>query len=276
MNVAHEHLRDPRLADLFVALVACSDHRQIARSLGCSPSLVLGQTARLGRHCLLFHERLRPPVAEPLALGTFISFEFSQYVPTGTHLAVGASHFLYGFTTSELRRSGAMRPAQKRRRAGLERRLGRPDPRATEKDVTDLLRTLCPTPQPLELHTDEHHDYPRALRGLSYLEVTHRTVSSRAARTPRNPLFPIHLADLLIRHSGAQHKRETIAFAKRRASSDERLRVFAVGRNHVKPFSERRRDATPAMRLGLSTRPRTVEEILAERLFPHRLGLPAA
>jgi hypothetical protein len=50
-------------------------------------------------------------------------------------------------------------------------------------------------------------------------EVTHRTISSRALRDTRNPLFAINLLDLLIRHSGANHKRETIAFSKRRQSA---------------------------------------------------------
>jgi hypothetical protein len=34
--------------------------------------------------------------------------------------------------------------------------------------------------------------------------------------TAQNPLFPVNLADLLLRHSSANHKRETIAFSKRR------------------------------------------------------------
>ena len=65
--------------------------------------------------------------------------------------------------------------------------------------------------------------HPRALRRLPHLDVTHCTVNSRAVRTPRNPLFAINLLDLLIRHSGANHKRETIAFSKRRQSAIDRL-----------------------------------------------------
>ena len=268
-------LRRPLLAELFGRLVGCSGYRQIARALGCSPHLVLGQAARLGRHCLLFHEQRRPAVLEPLSLDTFVGFEFSQYAPTGFHVAAGSSHFFYGFTLSELRRSGTMREGQKRRRVELERRHGRPDPRATEHDVATLLATLCPRPQGLELHTDEHEDYPRALMRLPHLAVTHRTVSSRAARTPRNPLFPINLLDLLIRHSGANHKRETIAFSKRRQSASERLWVLLVWRNYQKSISERSRDETPAMRLGIASRRWTTEEILSERLFVSRVGLPA-
>ena len=81
--------------------------------------------------------------------------------------------------------------------------------------------------------------------------LTHATTRSTVARTPHNPLFPVNLLDLLIRHSSANHKRETIAFSKRRQSAAERLFVLVVWRNYLKSFSERKRDATPAQRLGI-------------------------
>src|SRR6266571_1363992 len=110
-------------------LVGCSCLRQIAREVAASPQTIALHAARLGRHCLLFHERLRPtgPLSEPLALDGFQSFEWSQYHPTLYHVVVGKdSHFFHGFTDSELRRSGSMRPVQKARRLELEREHGRP------------------------------------------------------------------------------------------------------------------------------------------------------
>jgi hypothetical protein len=270
-------LKRPELQTaVFHRLLGCSGYRQIAREFGISPQTVLGQSARLGRHCLLFHQKLLPPgpLSEPTALDSFQSFEYSQDHPVLFHVLAGqGSHFFYGFTDSECRRSGRMTAAQKRRRARIEQALGRPDPRSIEKETAALLRTVAPQPQSLALHTDEHQDYPRALRRVPHLSVTHRTISSRAARTARNPLFPINLLDLLIRHSGANHKRETIAFSKRRQSAIERLWVFLVWRNYVKSFSESKRDASPAMRLGVLERRLTVTEILQKRLFPTRILL---
>jgi hypothetical protein len=104
--------------------------------------------------------------------------------------------------------------------------------------------------------------------------IEHRTISSRAARLPQNPLFPINLLDLLIRHNGANHKRETIAFSKRRASAAYRLAHYQLYRNWVRPFSERRRGESPAMRVGLASRLLRAEEILVNRLFPSRELLP--
>ena len=269
--------RPDLLEEIFHRLVACSGFRQIARRYDISPSTLATHSARLGRHCLLFHELHRPrgPLDEPLTLDGFESFEFSQFHPTRYHVVVGQrSHYFYGFTDSELRRSGRMTAAQKRRRADLEARLGRPDPRSTELEVATVLRIVAPAAQALELHTDEHTDYPRALRRVPHLSVHHRTISSRAARTPMNPLWSINHLDLLVRHSGANHKRETIAHSKRRQSAIERLLVFLVWKNHVKWFSEQRRDATPAMRAGVSSRRLSVDEVLKERLFPTRIALP--
>ena len=259
-------------------LVGCSGFRQIARELEVSPQTVLGLSARIGRHCLLFHERHRPKgeLTEPLALDGFVSFEWSQYHPTQFHIVVGQqSHYIHGFTDSEVRRSGTMRAGQRRKRARLEALHGRPDPRSVEHEVAALLRIVTAGATHLELHTDEHQAYPRALARLGHLaSVEHRTVSSRALRDTRNPLFAINLLDLLIRHSGANHKRETIAFSKRRQGAAARLWVTLAWRNYGKWFSERKRGDTPAMRAGACTGRLGVRHTLKERLFPGRIGLP--
>ncbi len=259
-------------------LLGCSGFRQIAREFEVSPQTVSCLSARIGRQCLLFHETLRPrgELTEPLALDGFRSFERSQYHPTEFHLAIGQrSHYLHGITDSELRRSGTMRPRQRRRRARLEVLWGRPDPRSTEREVAALLGIVTQGATALTLHTDEHQDYARALARQRHLAtVAHHTVSSRAARTPRNPLFAINLCDLLLRHSGANHKRETIAFSKRRQSAAERLWLTLVWRNYVKWFSERKRDATPAMRAGVCEGRWSFKVILTERRFISRVRLP--
>ncbi len=269
--------RPDLLRAVFWRLVGCSGFRQIAREFQVSPSTVATHAARLGRHALLFHQRHRPPapVAEGLVLDGFESFEWSQFYPTSFHLLLGrASHFCYGFTDSEHRRSGRMTARQKARRAQLEARLGRPDPRSTEHEVATLLRIVAPQPQALELDSDEHTDYPRALRHLPHLTVHHRVTPAGRPRTPRNPLFAVNLIDLIARHSGANHKRQTIAFSKRRQSAAERLWVLILWRNWIKWFSERRPGATPAMRLGAAERPWTLGEILKQRLFPSRIPVP--
>src|SRR5262249_58102241 len=124
--------------------------------------------------------------AEALCLDGFRTFEGSQYAPAEFQLVVGQdSHFLYGFTHSELRRSGTMTPRQRRRRAEVERTYGRPDPRSVEREVARVLGIVTEGRRRVVLHSDENPAYVRALARLP-LAVEHHTISSRAARTSRN------------------------------------------------------------------------------------------
>ena len=272
------YLKRPELIEpLFHRLIACSGYRQIAREARCHPTTVMGQAARRGRHALLYLTLHRPrsPLAEPLVIDGFESFEFSQYHPLHLNLAVGAdSHFVYGLTDSELRRKGRMTERQLRVRARLEQRYGRPNPKAIEHGIEELIRIAVPRPQCITIHSDEHPAYPRALRRLSEWSIEHRCTPSVAARTPRNPLFPVNLLDLLLRHNSANHKRETIAFSKRRQNAIERAALLIVWRNYAKRFSERRGGGTPAMRLGLRATQVSVRVVLKERLFASRIELP--
>jgi transposase-like protein len=268
--------RPDLLRPLFHRVLACSGYRQIAREFGVSPSTVQNQVARLGRHCLLFQQQNRPQVREPVVLDGFESFEYSQYFPFHFNVLVGKdSHFFYGFTDSPLRRKGRMTAFQRRRREELECTLGRPDPASIQKEVVELLRLCGLRHGPYELYSDDHPAYPRAFRQLVDVDLQHHVTSSLARRTTRNPLFPVNLLDLLIRHGSANHKRETIAFSKRRQSAVERLAILQVWRNYIKPFSERHGGGTPAQRVGLCTRALTVAQVFAGRLFRSRVRLPA-
>ncbi len=272
-------LRRPELPRLiFGRLIACSGYRQIARDLGISPTTVLRQTERLGRHCLLFHERLRPrEPLEPLVVDGFETFEYSQYTPVHFNTAVGArSHYIYGFTDSELRRRGRMTPQQRIRREEVETQFGRPDPRSIEREMAALVSLVAPGDAPLTIYCDEHPAYPRAFASLQGRPLTRLTTHSNVARTPQNPLFPANLFDLVVRHSSANHKRETIAFSKRRQSAAERLFVLVVWRDYIKPLSERRRDETPAQRLGDPETQADGRGCTRGAALPHPRGAPGA
>jgi hypothetical protein len=270
--------RPDLLRPVYEGLVACAAYRQLARAFGVSPSTIMNLASRLGRHGLLFLQAGRPKTAgdEALVVDGFESFEFSQYYPLHVNLAVGAeSHFLYAFTDAELRRKGRMTPRQRCKRALEERGHGRPDPAAVEKQMAELVRLVAPSGSRVHIRSDEHRAYPRAFRRVAEVQVHHECTPSKAARTARNPLFPVNRMDLLARHCQANHKRETIAYSKRRASLMERFAVFAVWNNWQKSRSEKRRDATPAQALGLVERRLGTPEILATRLFPSRIRLPA-
>jgi hypothetical protein len=251
-------------------------NRQIARALGCSPSTVAHHIARLGRHCMLFQARDLGdrPLAGDVVIDGFESFEFSQYFPFhhNTAVEVGTGFMLY-HTDSPLRRKGRMTIAQRHRRAELETRFGRPDPRAVESGIRELLEVVTRGCRQVTVRSDDHRAYPRAMRGLG-CRITHRITSSKQRRDARNPLWEVNLLDLMIRHSTAAHKRETIAWSKRRQASAEKLSIFQVWRNYIKRRWEKGSEETAAMLKGLATEPLTIGDILRKRLFRDHIPLP--
>jgi len=253
---------------ILMSVVGCMCNRQMARALGCSPDTVAHHVARLGRHCLLIQARElhRIPPLDAIAIDGFETFEWSQYFPFHHNVAVdvGSGYFLY-HTDSPLRRKGRMRPRQKARRAQLEQTLGRAPARAIEDGVWELLTPIASG----VIRSDDHRAYPRAIAALGR-SVDHRITPSTRRRDRRNPLWEVNLVDLMIRHSTAAHKRETIAWAKRRQASIEKLTIFQVWRNYMKKRWEKSERKTPAMILGLATRPWRLRDLLKERLFFHR------
>ena len=84
-------------------------------------------------------------------------------------------------------------------------------------------------------------------------------------------MFPVDQLHQLLRHSCADHKRETIAFGRRLESIVGRAHLLAVWKNFIKCRSERRPDrTTPAMRLGLTDTRWRWEWVLSRRLFSAR------
>jgi transposase-like protein len=265
-------LRHPELLrPIFFRSLACSALRQITNEFGVTHATIQRHLERLGRHCLLYHERLRPNEPdEPLVLDGFRTTESGHYWPFELNLLVGRSHYVYGFNEAELRRSGTMRPGQRRKREQLEAACGRPARQATRDAIAELVARVVPMGAQADIHSDEHRAYPVALRAVAGRRIRHTTISSKAARTASNPLFPVNLADLLLRHTGANHKRETIAFSKRRQNACYRAAIWVVWRNYIKSVSERRRDAPPGVKVGVIRAGCSVDDVLRERLFPWR------
>ena len=87
-------------------------------------------------------------------------------------------------------------------------------------------------------------------------------------------MFPVDLLHKLIRHSNANHKRETIAHGRRVNSIMLRLYAFKVWRNFGKDKSERcPQRKTPGMEIGLVDRFLGWKAVLSHRMFPWRQNL---
>lgn len=273
-------LRRPELLEpVFHAEVGGSGHRQIARQLRVSHTTVQRLVERIGRHCLLLHETLRPRAraqlaSEPVVLDGLGAFARGQYWPLEITGIVGAhTYYSHDFVVTPRRRSGTMTEEQKRRRARYERRLGRPEPGALTRDVLELMRATLPRDRPIELRSDEKREYRVALRRLEHPGIEHRTTHSKAPRTPHNPLFAVNAHHMFMRHSASNHKRETIAFSKCFKSVVWRHAIFQVWQNLVKGASERDAKRTPAQRLGVASKRWTVGELLEVKLAVTRMKL---
>jgi hypothetical protein len=217
--------------------------RGSARQLHVSPGAVSLRLAKLARQALALHAELAPRIrlAEALVADGLQSFWVSQYYPTHFNTLLGAqSQYVYALTTATLRRSGRMSSTQRVRRAELEVR-DRPDSGELARRFAELLRGAAPLWQAVpkadrRLITDEHTLYPRALATIPVDGVGHTRISSRSPRTVTNPLFAANYFDREIRKDLAEHRRETVCFARSAAASVQRMWVYAAYHNYRKPY----------------------------------------
>ena len=289
------YLKRPELlAPVAAGLLAGSAHRQIARSLGCAPSTVTRLSARLGRHALLLHARaldtLRGGVREPFASDHFETFEFSQDLPFGVLTSAGRdSWFVDGVDPAPHARAGRTTSAQDDRLRRRPRRALHGGYEGSFLRGLDVLLPLVPAGATLRLACDGREDYARATRrhrdaSSIRLEIHPNpkrgpkgSPRSNAARARDQAMFAVDTLHALLRHSLANHKRETIAFGRRLNAIMDRVFLALVWRNFVKGRSERRPDrTTPAMRVGIADAPWSWRRLLSRRLFPSHATLPPA
>lgn len=276
-----------------------SSLRDIARALHVSLGTVSNRISRLARQAMAAHAgylRHFTPT-EPFVADGFESFVWSQFFPNNINLLVTAdSQLLLGATYCTIRRKGSMTELQKKRRTVLEG-LYRPPGGVIKHAFAQLMDEALPlvdrqcrgSSEAFELRSDEKREYRLALAAHPFYRalreqgrLIHRTVSSRAARTVRNPLFAVNYFDRELRKDLANHVRETVCFARNVNAAMERFWIYAVHHNLVKRYRERqpRRDqSTHASVAGISgdTVRRIRRHYFTRRVFFSRTpGLPAS
>ena len=194
------------------------------------------------------------------------------------------SRYVYDVDPAPHRGSGR-RPDRKPGDATLLR-VNRPYVKSIRRTMRGLVSQLAEG-ETLVLRADGRFDYRFALRAEDLaprvvLEAFPNPVRGPKG-TPRSPeavrrdlaMFPVDQLHQLVRHSCADHKRETIAFGRRLESILGRAHLMAVWKNFIKARSERAPDrTTPAIRLGLAEEPWRFERLLTRRLFPTRESVP--
>ncbi|HET8948531.1 MAG TPA: hypothetical protein VFQ07_16240 [Candidatus Polarisedimenticolia bacterium] len=284
--------RPELLIPIAAGLVGGSAHRQIARTLGCAPSTVTRNAARLGRHAILLMAMTRSELAglsnESFVFDHFETFEFTQDYPFGVGTLVGSkSWFVYDLDPAPHGRSGKINPVQRRRLELRARRRTRGGYVGSTRRVFKRLRDLTLPGTTVTVIGDGHKAYDRAgrdhsLRGRIRLESYPNvprgpkgSTRSEAARLRDRHLFPVDLLHKILRHSLAHQRRETIAFGRRLNAVMEQMFLTAVWRNFVKKRTERTsRSGTPAMRLGLTRARWPWTRVFSRRLFPGRTATP--
>ena len=242
---------------LLKGVCSCTGLRQHSRYIDVSFRVVQNRIRHLARNCLtvLDGAAFELPLAEDLVLDGFESYTRSQYFPNNISILVGSqSQYLYGAVHTLLRRKGRMTAAQRRNRELIDAHW-KPPPGALRSDCALLLSDhslkieAASRRHPVTLWSDEHQEYPRAIRLVPALEkaieegrLRHRTVSSRAARTRHNPLFPVNYVDRQLRKNLGEHVRETVKQGREVNCQMERMAIFMVAHNFLTPH--RIRDGT--------------------------------
>jgi hypothetical protein len=278
------YLKRRELPPLVAAgLVAGSAHRQMARSFHCSKTTVTRLAERLSQHAILFHSRCLdelPAITEAIVHDHFETFIGRQDHALGIGTAVGAtSWFVYDVDPAPHRGSGRRPDRQPAERAVPNRSYV-----ASMRRTIQVLLSKVSASSQLRLIVDGRVDYPAALKLSGLTDRVPLSIYPNPKRGPkgtaRSPeaiardlaMFPVDALHQLIRHSNAEHKRETIAFGRRLESIVGRAYLTAIWKNFIKSRSERRPDrTTPAMKLGLTDTRWRWERIFVRRLFPARL-----
>src|SRR5436190_23691032 len=291
--VSYYSKRPELLIPIAAGLVGGSAHRQIARTLGCAPSTVTRNAARLGRHAILMMALARGELAglvkEAFVFDHFETFEFTQDYQFGVGTLVGSkSWFVYDLDPAPHGRTGHISPAQRHRLELRPRRQRYGGYVGSSRRIFERLRDVTLPGATITVIGDGHKAYDRAVRASKLdrkiILESHPNPErgpkgaprSEAARIRDERMFPVDLLHKILRHSLAHQRRETIAFGRRLNAVMEQMFLTAVWRNFVKKRSERvSRSGTPAMRLGLTRERWPWTRVISRRIFPARTPTPS-
>lgn len=249
-------------------------HSSIARELKVSKGSVNLRLKNLAHQSLLFEkENVVQTISENVAYDGFETFTFSQFSPCYINTAVGMkSHFIYHNTFSPLNRKGRMTDLQKIRQVELLKKYGAYPKDSVYLESQYIFHEInAKAEKTIQLYSDEHQSYRRAFSPLIN-KISHETISSRARRDSRNPLFAINHLHLLYRHFLCSQKRETIAFQKHEAAMLEKVQLMKIYQNFLRPkFTKKNKHDefahlwSPAMYLKIVDRILEFSDVFGQR-----------
>ena len=227
-------------------VVTSSGIRDMARLLKVSPNTINNRIGRMARQAIAVHSSLTSDISlnEDLVADGFESFVCSQYFPNNINLLAGKeSQFWFTSDYSQLRRKGQMTAWQKRKNRDLQEKFSG-HRRSIYRSFQDLVRLSLDLQEKsrystVRLFTDEHPQYAKVFHDLSSDErrrIEHLRISSKLPRTVRNDLFSVNYLDREIRKDNSDHTRETVQFARNASNCMERLAIYRLYHNYIKPY----------------------------------------
>lgn len=217
--------------------------RDIARDLNVSPTTIINRITRLSRQSIAVHAVLRETIRlkENLVADGFESFAVSQYHPDNIHLLAGKeSQYLYCFDYAHMNRKGRMTENQKEKNRALKK---------TNQGCVSISRSFSNICKQLDiliekrasehfvLFTDEKPQYRSVIAECNFSgSFSHVTVNSKKTRNLTNDLFSVNYLDREIRKDNANHVRETVQFSRNVNNDLERLSIYSLYHNYMKPY----------------------------------------
>ena len=237
---------------VFNQIKSAAGIRDIARDYKVSPTTITNRISRLARQAIAIHSNLRSRIClqEDLVADGFESFSVSQYFPNNIHILGGKqSQYLYTFDYAYIRRKGRMTEYQEKRNSILKLKT------QTGNTITSSFACICGTINELlsnsilpgiRLHTDEKKEYKQITSVYPFQKpLEHLQYSSKLYRNLNNHLFTVNYIERQIRKDCAEHVRETVQHSRNVNNSMERLALYRMYHNYIKPYRINRKKGIP-------------------------------
>lgn len=270
-------LKRPDLThSLFAPLVSKVTHRQAARVLGCDRKTVAHRLQLLGEHCRRFHfwrlerARLRGGLGGTYQLDELETYEHSRRLAPLTLpvLIERRSYFVLDLQSAPLPCRGGLSRADRERKAEREKAFGprRSGSRAAVDRCLATLERFHRDKGTVHLQSDRKASYRSLLAKRFAGRLAHERHDSRARRDYGNPLFPINHTLAMMRDGISRLVRRTWAASKLRERLVLHAWIWAVWRNYVRGITNRAPGTSPAMAIGVESRPWTMTQACAWRV----------
>lgn len=256
LKLPHLHLT---LFRLFVSKVTL---RQAARITGTRRKTVEHRLELLGEHCRAFQTRMLAPMRGKLR-GSYLLDELETFErdrrlgPLTVPVQIERkSFFVLDMRVATLPARGRLSPALEAKKRCLELLHGRrkSGSNGAVRACFERLAELHDPEMKVQVLTDRKQSYASLLERVFGARLVHVRHPGKAPRDTHNPLFPINLSLALLRDGLSRLVRRTWAHAKRASRLEQHLWIWGCWRNYVRWRTNKTRERTPAMELGVTHR----------------------